>query len=358
METEHVVVLSTNLYETGRPMENHAVHRAMQARVARLPGVEATALVQSAPLTSTQFNLIDVPGKKPATGPVSSEELPAINAVDPSFFSAMRMRLTRGRLFDDDDNRKGAASVAVITEAMARATWPGEDAIGKCFYLGRRETTPCTAVVGIVADARLFPSIRPTTRWSSAYYVPIEQGTNSSNRALLVRTTGDPAAIIAALRREAQVAVPDLPYVDAHPFDEIFQNLLKPWRLGTTVFIVFGALSLIVASFGLAAVTAYGVARRTREIGIRSALGARPSDLVRLVLARSLFVVATGLAIGMGLAWASGRVLRAQLFDVAPDNPYVVGIAAALMLLVGCVAGWVPARRAARIDAVVALRAE
>jgi len=320
--------------------------------------VEATAVVQSAPLTNTQFNLIDVPGKKPSNGPVSSEDLPAINAVDPSFFSVMRMRLTRGRLFGDDDNRKGAASVAVITEAMARGTWPGEDAIGKCFYLGSRENTPCTTVVGIVADARLFPSIRPTTRWSSAYYIPIEQGANSSNRALMVRTTGDPATMLAALRREAQIAAPDLPYVDAHPFDEIFQNLLKPWRLGTTVFIAFGALSLIVASFGLAAVTAYGVARRTREMGIRSALGARPSDLIRLVLARSLFVVAAGLAIGIGLAWASGRVLRAQLFDVAPDDPYVLGIAAAVMLLVGSLAGWVPARRAARIDPVVALRTE
>jgi predicted permease len=279
METERVVVLSTNLYETGRPMENHAVHRAMQARVTRVPGVEATAVVQSAPLTSTRFNLIDVPGKKPSTGPVSSEDLPAINAVDPSFFSVMRMRLTRGRLFDDDDNRKGAASVAVITEAMARTTWPGEDAIGKCFYLGSRETTPCTTVVGIVADARLFPSIRPTRRWSSAYYLPIEQGANSSSRALLVRTTGDPAVLVATLRHEAQVAAPDLPYVDAHPFDEIFQSLLQPWRLGTTVFI-------------------------------------------------------------------------------ASDNPYVLGIAAALTLPVGSLAGWVPARRAARIDPVVALRAE
>jgi predicted permease len=358
MDPEHVVVLSTNLFETGRPMENHEVHRAMQARTASLPGVEATAVVQDTPMRSTGFFTIDVPGKKRPDGPFSSEDLPIMNAVDPSFFSVMRMRLTRGRLFGDDENRKGAASVAVITEAMARTIWPGEEPIGKCFYLGSRETTPCTTVVGIVADARLFASIRPTTRWSSAYYIPIEQGATSTNRALLVRVAGDPATMIPALRREAQVAAPDLPYVDAHAFDEIFQNLMKPWRLGTTVFIAFGALSLIVAAFGLAAVTAYGVARRTREIGIRSALGARPSDLVRLVLARSLFVVAAGLTIGIGLAWASGRVLRAQLFDVAPENPYVLGIAAVLMLLVGSLAGWMPARRAARIDPVLALRAE
>jgi hypothetical protein len=130
-----------------------------------------------------------VPGQKPSNGPVSSEDLPAINAVDPSFFGVMRMRLTRGRLLDDHDNRKGAVSVAVITEAMARATWPGEDAIGKCFYLGKRETTPCTTVVGIVADARLFPSIRPTSRWRSAYYIPIEQTANSTSRALLTFRT-------------------------------------------------------------------------------------------------------------------------------------------------------------------------
>jgi putative ABC transport system permease protein len=164
---------------------------------------------------------------------------------------------------------------------------------------------PCTEVVGVVADARLFPSVGPTTQWASACYLPIEQAAGSSNRALPVRTVGDPAKVLPTLRQEAQAAAPGLPYVDAHAFDDVFQAMLRPWCLGSTVFVVFGALSMVVAGVGLAAVGAYSVTRRTREIGIRCALGAEPRHLVRLVLGRSLFVIATALAVGMGLTWAS-----------------------------------------------------
>src|SRR5436190_4591702 len=200
---------------------------------------------------------------------------------------------------------------------------------------------------------------RPTTQGAAAFYLPIEQGLNvTSSRALLVRTAGDPESVIHALRRESQAAVPDLPYVDAHAFDDVFMNLLRPWRLGSIVFVVFGALSMVVGAVGLAVVGAYGVTRRTREIGIHSALGAEPRHLVWLVLGRSLFVVVAGLAVGMGLAWASGRILNAQLFDVTASEPRVlVGTALGLLLVAG-VAAWLPARRAARIDPVVALRAE
>jgi len=164
--------------------------------------------------------------------------------------------------------------------------------------------------------------------------------------------------VLQTLRRESQAAAPDLPYVDAHAFDDIFMNLLRPWRLGSTVFVAFGALSTIIAAVGLAVVGAYGVTRRTREIGIRSALGAQPQHLVRLLLARTLFVVAIGLAVGMGLAWASGRILSAQLFDITAGEPRVLAGAALGLLLVGGFAAWVPARHAAQIDPVIALRAE
>jgi ABC-type antimicrobial peptide transport system permease subunit len=179
-----------------------------------------------------------------------------------------------------------------------------------------------------------------------------------SSRALLVRTVGDPAEVLQALRREAQAAAPDLPYVDAHAFDDIFVNLLRPWRIGSTVFVVFGALSMVIVAVGLAVVGAYAVTRRTREIGIRSALGAGPGRLVRLMLARNLLVVLAGLTIGMGIAWASRRILAAQLFDITATDARVLAAATLGLLVVGGVAAWLPARRAARIDPVVALRAE
>ena len=360
METERVAVVTTNLFEVGRPWENHATHRQMQARVERLPQVESTALIEHLPMQSSVFMVIEVPGKENLWhGTFSSDGLPAFNGVDSSFFNLMGMRLIQGRLFTEVENRKGAGSVAVITESMARNIWPGEPVVGKCFYLGGKgKDSVCTEIVGVVADARLFPSIRPTKQWASAYYVPIEQGGSGSSRALLVRTVGDPANLVQTLRREAQAAAVDLPYVEAHAFDDVFMDLLRPWRLGSIVFGVFGALSMLVAGVGLAVVGAYGVTRRTREIGIRAALGAAPHQLVRLMLGRSLFVVATGLALGLGLSWAGGRILDAQLFDVTASDPRVLAGAALGLLVVGGFAAWVPARRAARIDPVVALRAE
>ena len=357
METRRVAVVTTNLGEVGRPWENHAAHRQMQARLTALPQVESTAVIQNLPMRSSVTFLITVPGKPAPTGPVSSDDMPSHNPVDPSYFTVLRMRLVEGRFFTEAENRKGAQSVAVITESMAQNTWPGEPAVGKCFYMGGSDGA-CTDVIGVVADARLFGSVRPTKQWASAYYLPIEQDRSLSSRALLVRTTGDPESVLQTLRREAQSAAPDLPYVEAHAFDEVFMNLLRPWRLGSIVFVVFGTLSIAIAAVGLAVVGAYGVTRRTREMGIRSALGAAPQHLVRLMLGRSLLVVATGLAAGIGLAWAGGRILTAQLFDVTARDPRVFAGAAIAVLLVGSVAAWLPARRAARIEPVIALRAE
>jgi predicted permease len=360
MQTDRVAVLAANLFEVGRPGENHAAHRQMQARVAGLPQVESTALIQNLPMQSSMTSMIEVPGKDLFKAMVTSDSLPSFNPVDSSFFTLMGMRLVQGRLFTEAENRKGARSVAVITESMARNIWPGESVVGRCFYMGGRgEDNPCTEVVGVVADARLFPSVRPTKHWASAYYVPIEQhAEGSSSRALLVRTVDNPATVLQTLRREAQVAAVELPYVDARAFDDVFTALLRPWRLGTVVFVVFGALSIVVAAVGLAVVAAYGVTRRTQEIGIRSALGAQPRHLVRLVLGRSVFVVVAGLAVGMGLVSASGRILNAQLFDVTARDPGVLAGAALGLLTIGGFAAWVPARRAAHVDPVIALRTE
>jgi putative ABC transport system permease protein len=356
MDTSKVAVVTTNLFEIGRPFETHATQRQIQARLARLPQVDATAMVVNLPMQgATQF-LIRVPGREEPKGPVAmTTNMPVFNYVDPSFFHVMGMRVLDGRVFTDEENREGAAPVAVITASMAGSVWPGERAVGKCFYPGGDE---CVEVVGVLADARLFPSIKPTSDWASACYLPIERGAGASLRALLVRTTGDPARVLQTLRREAQAAAADLPYVTVHAFDDIFVSMLKPWRLGSIVFVVFGALSAVIAGVGLAVVAAYGVTRRTREIGIRSALGARPQQLVRLVIGRNIVAIMCGLAAGLGIAWASGRMLAAHVFGVTSNDPRVLACAALGLLVIGMLAAWAPARRAARIDPVHALRVE
>src|SRR4030095_3078754 len=147
MQTQRVAVLTTNLFEVGRPWENHAAHREMQARIARLPQVESSALAQNVPSPSgwtTTSMMIDVPGSDRFKGPFNSSDLPGFNAVDPEFFTVMHMRLVTGRLFTKQENRNGAASVAVITESMERNIWPGVSAVGKCFYVGGRGgDNPC-----------------------------------------------------------------------------------------------------------------------------------------------------------------------------------------------------------------------
>jgi len=358
IHTGHVAVVRTNLFEIGRPNDNEVVHRRMQERIARLPVVESTALVANVPMLENVYFLPDVDGKH-LEGPVSSETglLPSFNGVDPSFFAVMGMRLVAGRLFTDDDNQKGRPPVAVISQSMARNYWPSRSALGGCIYVGGRKK-PCTRVVGIVADARLFASLDQPEKGPSACYLPIEQSDITSNRALLVRTNVDPDRALASLRREAQAAGPDLPYVSATAFDEVFQGMLRPWRLGSTVFLIFGVLSMLVAAVGLGAVTAYAVVRRTREIGIRSALGAAPNRLVQLVLGRTAAIMASGVVAGLGLAWVSGRILSSQLFGIHAGDLRVLAASALGLLAVGAAAAWLPARRAARVDPVSSLRAE
>ena len=358
MRTDRVVIVTTNLFEVGRPMENHAVHRQIQSRLSRLRGVESTAVVQNLPMESSMTFVIDVPDRDDLwRGTVSSDVLPSMNPVDPSYFELMGMRLLDGRLFREDENRKGAPSVAIITESMAEVVWPGKRAVGRCFYMSGR-SNPCTEVVGVLADARLSPSIRPTKEWASAYYVPIEQSSGASSRALLVRTAGNPGALLHTLRSEAQVAVPNLPYVNAREFDDVFRSMLKPWRLGSVVFGMFGAVSILVTGLGLAVVSAYAVTRRIKELRIRSALGATPRQLVRLVLRRSLGIIVSGLAVGLFLAWTAATVMSAQLFGIAGTDSRVFIGASLVLLLVGCFAAWMPASQVGRLSLTPTLTSE
>jgi putative ABC transport system permease protein len=360
MQTARVAVLTTNLQEGRQDKSGHeAIHREMQRRVAALPQVESTALVETLPMRGGMFMPLQVPGRSAGADDMSSDTMPTQNAVDPSFFAVMKMRLVAGRFFTEAENRQGVPSRAVVTAAMAAHYWPNQSAVGRCFYIGGKgPTNPCTEIVGVVADARLFPSIRPTTQWASAYYLPIGQAGGAANATLLASLTSAPAPLLQTLRREAQAAGADLPYVDAFAFDEMFESMLWPWRTGATVFMVFGVVALIVAAIGLAVVGAYAVTRRTREIGIRAALGAQPQRLVGLVLARSLFVVAAGVFAGVALAWAAGSALEAQMFDVPAREPRVLLASTLIFLVIGAVAAWLPARRAARIDPVIALRSE
>ena len=180
----------------------------------------------------------------------------------------------------------------------------------------------------------------------------------NSERVLLVRTTGDPRAMLPRLRSAAQAARADLPYVDAFPLDDWFEAQVKPLRLGWSIFLALSGLALAIAIAGLAVVTAHGVTRRTRELGIRLVLGARPEALVRLMARRTLAAMAIGLVAGGILAAVGAGLLKSVLFGIEPGDVRVFAAALTALLAVGGLATYIPARRTARIDPSAALRIE
>ena len=173
-----------------------------------------------------------------------------------------------------------------------------------------------------------------------------------------MRTTEAPGGLLGPLRAHAQAAGADLPYVDVWAFDDVFNPALRPLRLGSTVFLVFAVLALVIAGVGLAAVTAHGVTRRTRELGIRLALGADPPRLVRLILGRSLGAVLGGLALGALLSYFGERLLRTFLFGVKEGDPRVFATGVLTLLTVSVLAAYLPARKAGRVDPAEALRTD
>ena len=190
------------------------------------------------------------------------------------------------------------------------------------------------------------------------YYVPLGQERGIGGRLLLVRPRGDASAFVPTLRRAALQALPGALYVNVVPYTTWIDPLVRPWRLGATLFGVFGLLALVVAALGLYSLMAYTVAQRTHELGVRRALGAATPDLLRLVLARGVVTVAAGCIVGLGVSLLGARFVGELLFETSPRDATVLAVVTGTMLLVAVIASLVPARRAARVDPMVALRAE
>jgi ABC-type antimicrobial peptide transport system permease subunit len=237
---------------------------------------------------------------------------------------------------------------------MSRLLWPGHDALGQCIKLG--EDSTCTQVVGIAADARRYQLLEDP---QMQFYVPLDQDEGRySRRTLFLRTSLEPHATAEMVRRALASLAPDLPYVNVQSVQDAVEPQLRPWRLGATVFGLFGGLALLLAAFGLYGMLAYTVAQRSQEMGVRIALGAEASDVVGLVVRQGLRVVAIGLGLGLTVALAASRAVASLLYGVKPDDPLVLAVAALVLVVAALVASYFPARRATRVDPVVALRSE
>jgi predicted permease len=330
---------------------NAAVLASAAERLRALPWVEEASLAVGSPFGNSFSGLtLRIPGRDSIPQEIASQV--SISATSAGYFATVGTPLHAGRVFTAAD-RAGSAPVVIVNETMAKKFWPGENALGKCIMIGD-PPVPCSEVVGIVSDAHQ-SSIREPA--SMQYYVPLGQEQGIGGTSLLVRPRGDAEAAIPKLR-QALLAMPDVPYTRIEFMQTVLDPQYRPWKLGATMFGVFGVLALIVAAVGLYSVIAYLVADRTRELGVRIALGATGGRIVRQVVSSGVALTAGGVVIGSVVAIFAGRFIQPLLFDVQANDPLVIAGVGVVVLLIGSVAAWQPARRAARVDPVVALRAE
>ena len=276
-----------------------------------------------------------------------------LNAVSPDYFSTMGTRILRGRGFTEADVAN-APRAMIVSEGMGKVLWPGKDPIGQCIRVNA-DTMPCTYVVGIAEDIKQ-QSLAADTG-SFYYYLPSAQF-NPQNGGLFVRVNGDADRLKETVRRRLQHEMPGASYVTLTPLSEVIGGQTRSWHLGATMFVAFGALALVLAAIGLYSVIAYNVAQRTHELGVRVAVGAQAGDLIRLVVIEGLQLSGAAVALGVAAAWIAARWLKPLLFEESPRDPTVFAIVTVTLVATALAASWVPARRASRVDPMVALRAE
>jgi predicted permease len=320
-------------------------------RVEAQPGVERASLVRFSQLgfSYAQFQVF-AEGKGAADGDEGTSV--GFNVVGPNFFKTMETPLVRGREFTEAD-RKGAPGIVVLNETLAAMLWPGQDALGKRVSL-EGPKGPFLEVVGVARDSK-YRSLGETPR--PYVYHPVLQSYDPK-MTLVVRTKGEPQSVAGAVREQIRALDPNLPVADVKTLRDQLDLSLFPSRVAAWTLGGFGVLALLLAAIGLYGVVAYSVAQRTREIGVRMALGAKEKDVLRLVLGEGLFVIGIGLVIGLLLAFAATRVIAGFLYGVGATDALTFAGVPLLLGLVAVVASYIPARRATKVDPLVALRYE
>jgi predicted permease len=348
----HVDVVSLDLslarYETD---SGRVFTRELLARIRALPGVQSASIAVDLPLDGGRmgFGSVVVPG---SPGADERGRIPADwNITEPGVFRTLGQRLVRGRDFTEQDTA-AAPAVAVVNEAFARAVWPGADPIGQQFESDGLDGSLRVTVVGVAADARLMSIAEAAQPY---VYVPLAQR-YSSRINLLVKTAG--VTVIPDVRSLIRGMNPNLPVTEALPLSDITALGLIPQRIAAAVAGALGLVGLLLAAIGIFGVTAYAVSRRTREIGIRVALGADRGHVMRLLLVQGARLTALGLILGVCAAAAGARLIQGLLYGVGNLDPLTFGGACLLFALVSLLATYIPARRALSVDPMVALRNE
>ena len=321
--------------------------RRMAERARELPAVEQAATTAGVPFWMSLVEDLIVPDEDS----VNSRGDFFLNAVSPEYFATAGTRIERGRGIAATDVA-GSPPVVVVSRSAARAIWRDENVLGKCIRVGA-DTAPCREVVGIAQDVRW-----GTFADDGGLQVYVSDQQHRTGRGLYLRTRGEARQVSEDIRRELQRLMPGTAYVEARPLADLIDPNVRPWKLGATMFSVFGLLALLTSAVGLYSVIAYGVSQRRHEFGVRMALGAGQRDIVRMVVGGGLRVAIVGVALGIALALIGARYVAPLLFNVPSRDPATYSVVVVVLLLVAVTAGLVPARRASRVDPASALRSD
>jgi len=297
------------------------------------------------------YDVISVPGYEAVDDDDRSAPFAGIS---PDYFATIGIAVERGRAFDDRDV-EGAERVAIVSRAFAQHFFPTHDPIGGSIVLGEGARAASMRIVGVVRDAK-YEDLRAAP--PRMYYAPLAQSGDIPLLVLSVRSKADPTLLASSVRHELERIAPGIRVVRATTFEQALNDELARERLAAGLATLFGMFALGLAAIGIYGVVAYSVARRTSEIGIRMALGARPADALWLVVRQTMTITAAGVAIGVPLAFVAARAVGAQLYGVGSTDPRAMIGAVLVLAVAGGVASVVPGRRAARVDPVEALRGE
>ena len=333
-----------------QPEQRAAFFTQLIEKVSALPGVVAVGASQTLPIQGDYLLGFVIQGRPPY--PLGQDPSTNYYVVTPDYFKSMGIPLLRGRVFTEQD-RVGATRVAIINEEMAKRYFPDEDPIGKRIHVTQGPET-FREIVGIVGDVKQYGLAKPTTLQT---YEPFLQ-MSFSNMTLVVRGEGNLAPLGAAIRSQVLEIDKEQPISRIRPLEQVVSESVAKQRFSMLLLGIFAAVALVLAAVGLYGVMSYSVTQRTHEIGIRTALGAKQSDVLKLVVGQGMMLALTGVGIGVVAAFALTRLMSALLFGVSATDPLTFVAIPLVLTAVALAASFVPARRATKVDPMIALRYE
>ena len=354
--SDHVLVLSTTLprQKYGDISKRCSFYEQVLQRVRTLPGVISAAYTTAVPLTwKGGTNSFSIEGRAYGRGQDANHR-----QISPDYFRTLSIPLKQGRSFDEHDNT-GSVPVAIINETMAHRFWPNENPLGKRFKLGPPDSSnPWITIVGIAGDVKQMGLDAPV---KSEMYFPYSQifyNVSYAPSALVIRTVDDPMSLVGTIRHEVWAVDREQPVSNVKTMEEILEGETAQRSLGTSLLTVFAGLALLLATLGIYGILSHAVKQRTPEIGVRMAMGARPTDVLQVVIKDGMRLTLLGLAIGLAASLVLTQMMVTMLFGVTTTDPLTLGSVVTILIVVALTACYLPARRASKLNPMVALRCE